>query len=276
MAKKRKITEESRKRSFLVALNLRGQVSVPKIEQLLKSDHGVSEGLHGYSAGTLGVYLSSWDHGDVEGFTKKDVADAKGFALELLKRWTDATQWKRAGKAAAPSTPVTQTTTQEHKADEPDTPLVTQEHTHDTVSDVSPAPIVPDMASVTQSVFVEHTKPESDLVPQSVAVPQLDDHMLSALGEIVAWWDNRKEGGLSMDMELPIDGLRPDFSREATEARSIRMDKRLWSRAKKLAESRKFRGVTGGNVNGLCEWLIWRFCGSPQDLLKPTEPDASE
>ena len=73
--------------------------------------------------------------------------------------------------------------------------------------------------------------------------------------------------------QLPVVGVRgrPAFRRETTITVTARIGKELHKEAVALAKERK--DISGGTLNGLIEFLLWRELGSNDKYLKTEDPD---
>lgn len=63
-----------------------------------------------------------------------------------------------------------------------------------------------------------------------------------------------------------VTDVRPVFKRGETDARSVRLDKKMMQAA--IEKAQKERVKTGGTLNGLIELLVWEYLGCPDDFIE--------
>lgn len=86
------------------------------------------------------------------------------------------------------------------------------------------------------------------------------------LRDLIQWWDRRQA-----HTDITSSEVRPIFKRTKSVTRSIRLDQSLWKAAEKRA--RQDRAATGGSVNGLVEWLLWRHLDSDPVFVEPEDSE---
>lgn len=101
---------------------------------------------------------------------------------------------------------------------------------------------------------LEHSLPQLDTIKEHTII-QLNTEDLRELVQQVV---NETLGGIGKQI------TRPRFKRQSTIARSVRLGKELSERADKKA--REDIAISGGNLNGLIEYLLWNYLGKPMDL----------
>lgn len=159
--------------------------------------------------------------------------------------------------------------------------VVTQDSLQDSVAQSHTAPEEP--APVTQST-TSRTPTLSDTAPQcsttgsedpdvtqrNTSVTQISPEMLAELGEMLAWWRDRRESGMT---GFAVEE-RPAFDRRDTLTKTVRLDARMVRAAEKYAQ--KHRSLTGGTFSGLVELLVWQALGQPERFVtqESTESDS--
>lgn len=95
----------------------------------------------------------------------------------------------------------------------------------------------------------------------SYSLPQLPRWLVDDLDNLKAlldWWKSLPESTPA------TPEARPTFTGEYKNT-GIRINKTILQRA--LAQSKQQRYQTGGNLSQLVEFLLWRYIGSPEDVL---------
>jgi len=96
-------------------------------------------------------------------------------------------------------------------------------------------------------------------------VPQLPRWLLDDLDNLKAlldWWKARPEATFTAPQP------KPTFTGESKNT-GIRINKTILDRA--TAQAREQRWQTGGSLSQLVELLLWRYIGSPEDVLEQSE-----
>ena len=96
-------------------------------------------------------------------------------------------------------------------------------------------------------------------------VPQLPSWLFKDLDNLKAlldWWKSRPEATVSTPEPRPV------FTGESKNT-GIRINKTILERA--TAQAREQRWQTGGSLSQLVELLLWRYIGSPEDVLDQSE-----
>jgi hypothetical protein len=96
-------------------------------------------------------------------------------------------------------------------------------------------------------------------------VSPLNESTAAELVEMLQWWKAHKDGFTAMTDAPQKLETRPTFQRTRTATKTIRVSEELIKRAEK--EARRQKALTGGSLSGLIEVLLWRFLGSPDDLI---------
>jgi len=113
------------------------------------------------------------------------------------------------------------------------------------------------------TVSQEHT-PSHDLPCEMPAhnVIQLDPKDAAYLGELLAWWRERRD---QLDTMQIGREERPAFKGPRDTTKTVRLSEAMARAAEKYAA--KHRAQTGGTFSGLCEWLIWQALGRPDRFV---------
>lgn len=158
---------------------------------------------------------------------------------------------------------------------------ITQAHTS---TPNETAPVMPEQSSEPGLVLQDHTSltqlgssedllaPEDGVIPDltqsTIDVPRLDETTITQLLKMLQWWRTHKDKQ-EHEIEPAISDIRPDFEREPSITRSVRISEHLFRDAIKSAK--QLRAQTGGNFSGLVEMLLWQHLGCDAKYLK--KPD---
>ena len=106
----------------------------------------------------------------------------------------------------------------------------------------------------------------NDIEPAEMpAVPQLPPWLFKDLDNLKAlldWWKSRPEATVSTPEPRPV------FTGESKNT-GIRINKKILERA--TVQAKEQRWQTGGSLSQLVELLLWRYIGSPEDVLDQSE-----
>jgi hypothetical protein len=87
---------------------------------------------------------------------------------------------------------------------------------------------------------------------------------MNDLVSMLNWWRNeRMNAAQAQAMDISV---RPDFLRQETVTKTIRLSTAMVEAAERKAKTQK--ALTGGNFSGLVELLLWRYLGSSKDYLQ--------
>jgi len=128
------------------------------------------------------------------------------------------------------------------------------------------APESSDGSEIEDSLVTDDTARQEEVVTQSNAVV-LQENVVNELMEMLRWW---KEDRMNIAQEIPMVTARPEFDREETATKTLRISNKLMLAAEKKAKAE--RALTGGSFSSLVEFLLWRYVGSGEEFLR-TERD---
>jgi hypothetical protein len=101
---------------------------------------------------------------------------------------------------------------------------------------------------------------------EKTTVLQFDESTTGELMDMLQWWRENRDNIFQVKASPQIE-VKPRFKRDQTVTKTVRLSAELAKRAEREALVQK--ALTGGSLSGLVEVLLWRFLGSPDDLVIP-------
>jgi hypothetical protein len=116
------------------------------------------------------------------------------------------------------------------------------------------------------------TPSTTDVVSTTLA-PQLSQPELSAVREMLAWWESREEpepeaSGDPIETQATKPTYRPTFPGPRTNS-GVRVNTRLLQEALKKARAEDATLTGEGKISPLFEYLLWQYLGFDDKYLKP-------
>ncbi|MFH0826066.1 MAG: hypothetical protein V2B18_25210 [Pseudomonadota bacterium] len=99
-------------------------------------------------------------------------------------------------------------------------------------------------------------------------VLQADD--MNDFMDMLTWWQGGGARGMQGAIQTPEVMVKPDFVRDETITKTIRLSVAMVEAAEKKARTQD-KAVTHGSFSGLIEWLLWRYLDSSDEYLKAAD-----